>query len=272
MKPSWHGWREDSGLQMNLKLTGVAACLLLLAACGGETVRDSAETATGQNADASATAGSKPGTVLVFHEKEPDNEAHRVVFFVNADFMRINDWKEVDDFILFDRQQNTIFNVVKKDRTVLVIKPRTVDIKSPLPYELHETKEKSAATVKSVNGSDAYHYSYLIGDRVCYDTVSLDGYLDEVVAAIKEFRTVLAGEHAKTIGNTPVEMLDACDLAMNIFEPNRYLEKGFPLREWDGRGYQRFLVDVRGGIVADPELLKLPEGYQQYEIKMPTSP
>lgn len=254
-------------MRFSMKVFRVFMPLLFLAGCGGGPVQETAPGAetVPVGAGGNAPKDSIPGTVLIFHEKEPDNEGHRVVFFVNPDIMRINDWQEVDDFILFDRKTQTIYNVVKKDATILMIKPRPVDIKSPLAYEIREEKQKSAAAA-SANGNDAFHYKYMIGDRECYNAVSLDGYQEDVVAALKEFRTVLAGEHAKTIGSTPVEMLDACDLAMNIFEPTRYIEKGFPLREWDSKGYQRFLVDVRNNVVSAPELMVLPETYQRYEI------
>lgn len=248
-------------------IVGVLVVVVQLSACAGGPTEESAA----HGATAVVVAGSgdlpqpKPGTVLIFHENEPDNDAHRVVVFVNPDVMRINDWREVGDYILFDRTTQTIYNVVKKDETVLVIKKRPVTVKPPLAYEVVEQKEKSAAA-GSTSGNDAFHYKYMIKDRVCYNAVSLDGYLPDAVAGMIEFRTVLAGEHTKTIGSTPVEMLDACDLAMNIFEPGRYLEKGFPIREWDSKGYQRFLVDVRNNIVTDPQLLALPAGYTHYEI------
>lgn len=244
---------------MRVKSGLVVLMSLSLGACAG----------TGDVQPDAAGEQIKPGTVLIFHEQEAGAEAARMVYFINADTMRINEWQDPNDFILFDRNTRTIYNVVASDKTILVIKDRPVNGPPPLNYELGEAKEKSSAAVRSKDGLDAWHYRYTIGDAVCYNTVSMEGYLPEVVQALKEFRQVLAGEHAKGLGSTPPDMLDPCDLAMNIFESGRYLDKGFPLREWNDKGYQRFLVDVRYEQVPPAVVLQLPEGYKQYSIPGP---
>lgn len=211
----------------------------------------------------------KAGTILIFQETEPDADPARMVYFVNQDMMRINEWQETEDFVLFDRRSRTIYNVVAKDKTILVIEDRPITVPSPVDYTLVEKKEESAAAIRNTDGNKAWHYKYMIGDQVCYNTVSIPDYLNDVVAALSEFREVLAGEHAKTLPNTPADVLDPCDLAMNIFEPGRFLDKGFPLREWDQRGYQRFLMDVRHDRVPPANVLTLPEDFKRYSIPSP---
>lgn len=260
-------------MQIKLGQIFYLSLLVTLAGCATQTVQEGADPVSldavdmqQDQLDETGQVAIKRGVVLIFHEKEPDNEAHRVVYFVNKDVMRINDWQQVDDYILFDRKTQTIYNVTKESKTIFVIKPNAVEVDSPIEYELVEAKEKSAAAVRTSSGESAYFYKYSINDRVCYNVVSLEGYLDDVRKALAEFRVVLAGEHAKTISNTPKEMLDPCDLAMNIFQPTRYIDHGFPIREWDSRGYQRFLVDVRAGVQTEARLLEIPEDYKQYSI------
>ena len=57
-----------------------------------------------------------------------------------------------------------------------------------------------------------------------------------------------------------------CDEAINIFEPTKPLQYGFPFREWSSYGYQRFLVDYKKNIIFPEALFKLPDDYQRLSL------
>jgi hypothetical protein len=208
------------------------------------------------------------GVYMLFSETEPGVNPYQVTIFVNSRFMHIKDNTAKDnDFILFDRNKKTIYNVVAEGKTILVIGPQNVNVDPPIKINYTEEKEESSALVKRTGGKTALHYHYLANNKSCYDVVVVEDYLPDVVRAFQEFRQVLAGEHAKTIDAIPSDMLDPCDLAINIFEPTRHLQHGFPVREWDEKGYQRFLVDVRENVVPPEGMMSLPTDYTKYSIQ-----
>jgi hypothetical protein len=113
----------------------------------------------------------------------------------------------------------------------------------------------------------ATHYRYDADGKHCYDAVAMPAeFLPEVVKAMREFRTTLAGEHASTVGAIPRDMLDACDLSVNIFHATKHLDHGMPIREWDQKGYQRFLVKYKEDLQIDKSEYLIPDNYHRYSI------
>lgn len=203
------------------------------------------------------------GVMMYYSEKEPGVEPNTIAIFVNEGFIRIDDSSMRDNFILFDRKSRYIYNVVGSDKSISLITPKPVVVKPPIPIEYTDDKQESAAVPR---GSDSrgYHYKFTANGKPCYNVVVAENYLPDVVAAFTEFRTVLAGEHATSIGNTPLEQHDACDLALNIFDPVRHLRYGFPVREWNDKGYSKFLLDVRPGMSVEKQFLVLPASYTRH--------
>ena len=206
------------------------------------------------------------GALLLFSIKEPDAEAYQSRVFVNKEVMVMKDSRTPGDFILFDRKTRTIYTTNSEGETIFVIKPKPVDVAPPIAIDYKETSQPSGAIPK-VQNMQATHYRYDVNGEHCYDAVAMpDEFLPVVVAAMKDFRAVLAGEHAATVNNVPKDMQDACDLAVNIFYATKPYEHGLPIREWDRKGYQKFLQDYKTGITMDPKEYELPKDYQQYSI------
>jgi hypothetical protein len=76
----------------------------------------------------------------------------------------------------------------------------------------------------------------------------------------------LAGEQALNLAKTPMEMQTPCTLATLVFAPDAHLQRGFPLREWRGDGFNRALVGFEEGVELDPALFRLPEGYGSFSL------
>ena len=203
----------------------------------------------------------KVGVSLLYAEKEAGSPESGLRLFVNAEFMRIDDLSAPNDFILFDRKKRTIYNVIAAEKSVAVISPRPVTATAPIPIAFTEEKHESAAITRGAENTKGYYYKFFANGVACYNVVVAENYLPDVVNAFKEFRTVLAGEHATSLGNLPPDRQDACDLALNIFYPAHHLDFGFPVREWDDKGYSKFLREAQRGVVIDPEMLKIPADY-----------
>lgn len=240
-----------------IQAAGVALLMGLLSACAG----------LSKPADESDTVAdeSRPGVAMLFVESEPgQSQSFTSRMFVNPRYLHMNDSRAPQDFILFDRKERVIYSVNSEDKTVFEIHAKPVTVKPPIAIDYTEESQPSSAIPK-VDGREAIHYRYLANGARCYDAVSLGGdFLPDVVQAMREFRTVLAGEHASTLERIPRDLLDPCDLALNIFYSTRHLEHGFPLREWGVNGYQRFLKTYYPDFTVEREVLTLPEGYRHY--------
>ena len=206
------------------------------------------------------------GTLLIYMERDAGSESFTTRLFVNKDYMHVSDSGSPADFILFNRTEQTIYNVASDDRTIFVVRKKDINVKSPIELDYQEESQPSGAIPK-VDGKQATHYKYLANGKHCYDAVVMPGnFMPDVLEAMREFRMVLAGEHATTVDRMPKELLDACDLSLNIFHATKHMDHGLPIREWDRNGYQRFLKDYRVKIEPPEGVFDLPKDYKQYSI------
>ncbi len=222
--------------------------------------------ATQENIKSPPVAGPALGNLFIFSETAPGSVPAQVRIYVNDDFMRIDDDNNSSDYVLFDRKNKIINNVVAETKTIFVINQNKLDIKPPIEIKYEHVKKESGAVTKQRGGMTAFFYKFSANGSECYNVVVIENYMSEALQAFKEFRLVLAGEHSKTMGRIPGQEYDACDLAFNIFESTRHLQYGFPVREWDNKGYQRFLIDVKSNVATPDDFLVLPEGYKSYSI------
>jgi hypothetical protein len=206
------------------------------------------------------------GQVLLFDEKRFNEPSGNVRMLVTKDYLRIDSGSDHDDFLLFDRKTGIIYNVVVEDETVLVVENKTPIEKIPgveLNWRIEE--EQSYAVMDGSGRKKSQFHRYYVNEKKCRSVVSVDKLLPEALSAVKEYREALARELAKGLQYQKAE--DVCYLANNIVEPNRHLEQGFPIREWDEAGYQRFLKDYQIGIYIPGQLFRLPQKYNRYQIK-----
>lgn len=243
----------------------VVSALLWLGACATGT--PGAGEAAGRNGQQSSPENQKNmGTMLIFSEREAGSESFTTRIFVNSEYMHMSDSLSPADFVLFNRAERTIYNVTRDEKSILVIRDRPHNIKPPIEIKYEEVSQPSSA-IPRINGRQATHYQYLANEKRCYDAVVIGGdFMPDVLAALREFRQVLANEQASSVNNVPKEMMDACDMAVNVFHATKHMDHGLPIREWNTRGYQRFLKDYRENIPAPDSAFILPKDYEQYTM------
>lgn len=218
------------------------------------------------NSSATENKPDQKGVLLVYSEKEPGGPTYTSRAYIDSNYLYFKDERNPEDFVLFKRKDKVIYSVNHSDKTILVIKNRPVSVPSPIPIDYVEESQPSAAIPK-VDNRQATHFRYSANGVHCYDAVALQkDFLPDVVQALKEYRLVLAGEHAFTLPRMPAETHDACDLALNIFDAAKHLEHGLPIREWDQQGFLRFMTDYRVDYHMEPERFKLPDGYREYSV------
>jgi len=214
---------------------------------------------------ASCTDLSTPATLVYLVEHEPGGAPYRTRLIVTAGFMRMDGGENSKDFLLFDRTDNTVYSVSGADRQVLVIPPRPVEIKPPVKFT-HRV-EADRDSFPPVAGYKVVHYELLTNGKRCYDLYAAEGLLSDVVSALRQFRSTLAGEHALTVTAIPVELQSWCDMANNVFYPTRHLEHGYPVRQVDMAGNKSELVDFNTEYRATASVLRLPQDYKRIIIE-----
>lgn len=202
---------------------------------------------------------------LYYNEQDEGGEPFRTRMIVTAQWLRIDEGEGSKDFLLYDRRGKAIYSVNAADNRILVFPMRAVDIASPL--KLEHGVERGAEALPAVGGKAVTHYRLSTNRDPCYEVFAADGLLPDAVQALREYRTVLAGQQAPALAGMPKEMQTPCDLANNIFAPIRYLDYGLPVRLTETGVRTSELVDYSEGFKADSALFELPASYRRMTIE-----
>jgi len=203
-------------------------------------------------------------TVLMFSEQDSQDEpAYISRMLLTRDFLRLDDGDDHGNFALFDRKAGSIYSVNNDNQRTLVIPLLPVLAVPPKPLR-HDIEELDAGGVPDVDGRKVSRYYMFTNGTRCMEVFAVPGYYDDATNALAAFARTLAGQHAKTIDAMPDFKDIDCDLANNVFEPDRYLSKGFPVRQKDYTGRKRSLVSIKEKVIIDSSMFELPEGYDRY--------
>lgn len=205
--------------------------------------------------------------MIQFAETEKDIQPYMTRTIITPEYMRFDYNKDDDDFILFDRKSRIIYSVVNSDKSIVVINPQEVKVKSPIKLDFSIEKGKLGKDVPEVEGKTPEYYRYLVNGQVCYETISVKGLFPDASKAFREYLKTLAGEHARILPRTPADVQDPCDLAANIYNYGSLYDKGFPINEWHGaysNHYKRQMINFVRDYKPDPKLFELPKDYHRY--------
>jgi hypothetical protein len=202
--------------------------------------------------------------MLMYQAQEPGVAPYASRILVTGQHVRMDDGQDDGDYLIFNRETRLISSVTHDERTVFEIPPRGVEQEPPMPLQLHSEKV-TQGEVPKVAGERPQHHQLYVNDKLCYSVVAVPGLMTDTVEALRDFRQVLAGEHAKVLPRLPADMQDPCDMAINTFHPDWQLRFGLPIQEWDETGNRQMLMDYKQGLMLDEELFGLPEGYRHYD-------
>jgi len=203
-----------------------------------------------------------PQTALLnLTETEPGGEPYPVRMLVTAQYLRIEDGDGRGGFILFDRKARTIYSVNHEARNTLVLKARPVTLKRPERFE-HQA-QRDPAELPAIDGKAVVHYRLVTNGETCSEVYAADGLLPQVVVAMREYYETLAGEQADMQASIPAAFQSVCDMADYVFQPARFLDHGFPVRQVNRAGVTRQLTNYRLDVPVEPKLFELPKDYQQ---------
>lgn len=208
--------------------------------------------------------------LILFVEQEEGVEPFQTRMIVNKKFLRIDDGKSSNSFVLYDRIKKVVYSTSPDEERIMAIHEKKLKKGEAFdpPFKLtHSIKKMPKMTdAPTINGDSAKHFQLITNDKICYDVVTIKGLMPNAVKALTEFHKHMASDSIVTFNNMPADMHDACDMTSTTFEPTRQYELGFPLQEWGKRDYSRSLVDFDENYKADPKLFVLPKGYQNYTV------
>jgi len=210
--------------------------------------------------------------LLLYKVEEPNVDPYESRIVITDEYIRLDDNNDGNDFVLVDRAKETVYSVSDENDAILVVKHNPLSIKSPIELK-SETVRTPDKNSPKVDGRELVHYIFKVNGEACQDAMIAEGLLLNATEAIAEYRRILAGQHAKTFNGTPADLRNTCDMAIHIFQSDRYLKFGLPIHERDHSGYQRSLIDFDDNFEPKPALFVLPEGFDQFsidEIQVPT--
>lgn len=212
---------------------------------------------------AAAQASAVESVMLLYQAHEPGIDPYPSRILVTDRYMRMDDGVDEGDYVLFDRQSRLISSVTHNDQTVFEIPAREISLKPPVALE-KRSEQGEVGKAPKIDGKTPQQHSLYVNDILCYNVVAVPGLMADVVKSLRDFRQVLAGEHARALPSIPADMQEPCDLALHTFHPGWLLQFGLPIQEWDEAGRGQMLMDYQLAYEVDVKLFKLPENYRHY--------
>jgi len=205
-------------------------------------------------------------TVIKYQMIEPNMAPYLSRMVVTQRQVRMDDGVDKGDYLIFSRESGIIESVNHDERSILVIHPKQVSIK--VPFLLKQKSEQILLSdAPEIAGVAPQQHQLLVNGELCQSVVSVDGLLTDLVEAWRQFRHVLAGEHAATLPYVPADQQLGCDLALNTFRPAWFLDFGLPVQSLEVGGKGFLLVDYSLEKAIAPTLFTLPDGYHRYSAE-----
>ena len=202
-------------------------------------------------------------SMLSYEEQEAGTDLYPVRVLVSPGFLRLDDGYAESDFVLLDRHEKTIFSVSHEDDSIMEIENSPNDAALPADINLTviRTPEKEAPTI---DGNQPEHLQYLANGETCFQSVTVSGVLETVVAVMAEYAELLADRQLNNMQVVPLNMQTPCFLSRYAYAPAWHLQYGLPLQEWDSSGYKKSLVDFSDDETMPLALFELPDGYVRF--------
>lgn len=187
---------------------------------------------------------------LRYVDQDPGDAAYLTRILVTPNFMRMDGGEDAGDFVLLDRRQRKVINIMHGNKIAMVFEP------GKLPARPADWKPQLDARKA---GRGTQKFTLKVEGVVCSEGVAARLAAPDVVRAMAELKAVLASMQYRVWTETPATMQHNCDLANQVWETGTTLKLGLPLeeREFTGRT-RKFESETR--LPLDPRLFRVPEG------------
>lgn len=217
--------------------------------------------ALGAGLSTATHAAPQNAALLVYQVWEPGLDPYLSRVLVTPDFVRMDEGDGTEDYTLYDRAHDIMYNVSREDRSALVMNPPAFD--GAMPDELKLAQRLQADEgAPAIAGHAPQQVTLLANGKVCRELVTVPGLMPEAMAGLREFQSLLARVQAATLHAFPKDMQTPCDLAQNVYAPLRGLTHGLPIQE-RGATHSRSLLDFTPAFQVDSALFTIPADYQR---------
>lgn len=187
---------------------------------------------------------------LRYIDQDPGDPPYLTRILVTPDFMRMDGGEDDGDFVLLDRRQRVVINVMRDNQLAMVFAPGTLPPK-PADWKPRLDANKAAAGTR--------RFSLSVKGVVCSEGVAARRAAPDAARAMAELKAVLAATQYRVWKDSPPELQHDCDLANQVWESGATLTFGLPLeeREFTGRSRQ---LESESSQPLRPELFRVPAG------------
>ncbi|MDO9636427.1 MAG: hypothetical protein Q7I95_05650 [Thiobacillus sp.] len=188
-------------------------------------------------------------TTLRYMDGDPSDPPYLTRILLTPDFMRLDDGNDDGDFVLLDRRQQKVINVMRGNQLAMVFSAGTLP---PRPAGW-----KPVLDVKA-GAPGTRRFSLTVKGVVCSEGVAAARATPDAARAMAELKSILAPMQYRVWQDSPAEIQHDCDLANQVWESGTTLKLGLPLeeREFTGRTRQFESVSTQP---LQPELFRVTD-------------
>lgn len=191
-------------------------------------------------------------TEVTFMDQDLRGGGYATRYLVTKQFLRMDYGQDGDDYVLYDRAQMRVYNVVHRDRNVLVIDAATVNYPKPKNWDVREDVTAMSDGRKRIE--------IAVNGTVCSRMLTSEKFLPEVGKAMAEMQLALAATQAATFRATPEELRDSCELARHVLETDLWFKHGLAVDMLHHTGMSRRLLNS-GEVPLRPRVFTVPADY-----------
>jgi len=188
--------------------------------------------------------------VVRYVDQDPGDPPYLTRILVTPDFMRMDSGEDGGDFVLLDRRQRKVINVLRDNQLAMVFTSGTVPPKPASWKPRLDTQAGAPGTRR---------FSLVLNGVVCSEGIAARRAVPDAARAMAELKAILAATQHRVWQASPREMQHDCDLANLVWASGATLELGLPLeeREFSGRTRQ---LESESSQPLQPELFRVPDG------------
>jgi hypothetical protein len=187
---------------------------------------------------------------LRYIDQDPGDPPYLTRILITPDFMRMDSGEDGGDFVLLDRRQRKVINVMRDNKLAMVFSAGTLPPK-PADWKVQ------LITGKAERGTQ--RFSLAVKGVVCSEGIAARRAAPDAARALAELKSILAATQYRVWQDSPRDLQHDCDLANQVWESGTVLKLGLPLeeREFTGRTRQ---FESESKLPLQPKLFRVPDG------------
>jgi hypothetical protein len=200
--------------------------------------------------------------LMVYRVERAGEEPYINRLLVTEKFLRLDQGEMDAGFILYDRGKQVIYSVNPAESSILLIDPAENEERDLADLDVELVPEENA-DVPSVGGVEPEYWRMMVNGISCRQAFVLPSTLASALEVYGAYLKLLSVQQGLALNTMPAEFQDPCDNAVHVYAADAFVQKGLPLKIWDGKGYSEELLDYKRDFKLDSEQFSLPQNYQQ---------